>query len=232
MYEYQSEESSFQFTWESIAALCASDPQFRDLISVRRIQANRLLAHARKPLAHPIVIMSGRVHVEAFDGHQEELQKAERRKLFAMPFTAGALLSPDLFADWPTYNVKTVDSTIVCYLLVDLVTIGEKWSEVLEALLQSQITVQQQLYAEQLEAYEPVRTRLARLLMRESQSGQSPITMSHKAIAELLGTYRETVSNQLARLKNIGVIDYGYRAIQVLDAERLGALTFTYDAQI
>lgn len=220
------EDSPFQCNWDSVTDLCNADAQFRHIVSLRRVHEDRQLASAEKPLQHNVIVLDGRLHLEAFECGQPE-SKTERRKLFALPFENGTVLGPALFADWSAYDVKAVTPTVVCYLLADLEYIGRNWSDVLEALLRSQISVQQQIYDEQLEAYEPVRTRLARLLMRESSSGHSPISMSHKAIAERLGTYRETVSNQLARLKNAGVIDYGYRVIEVLDVERLGMLTFT-----
>jgi CRP-like cAMP-binding protein len=226
MIGYGIEDSPFQCNWDSVTDLCSADPQFRRIVSVRRIHEERMLASADKPLQHTVIVLDGRLHVEAFESGIEE-GKTERRKLFALPFEDGTVLGPSLFSDWSAYNVKAVTPTIVCYLLADLEYLGQNWSDVLEALLRSQISVQQQMYDEQLEAYEPVRTRLARLLMRESFSGQASISMSHKAIAERLGTYRETVSNQLARLKNAGVIDYGYRVIEVRDAERLNLMTFT-----
>jgi len=226
MIGYGIEDAPFQCNWDSVTDLCSADPRFRRIVSLRRIHEDRLLASAEKPLQRTVIVLNGRLHVEAFESKTPD-SKTERRKLFALPFEDGTVLSPSLFADWSAYDVKAVTPTIVCYLLADLEYIGQNWSDVLEALLRSQISVQQQMYDEQLEAYEPVRTRLARLLMRESRAGQAPIAMSHKAIAERLDTERETVSNQLARLKNAGIIDYGYRAIEVRNAERLGSMTFT-----
>ena len=219
------EDPSFQFTWESIAGLCHADPAFRKIVSLRRIQAERFLAHDEKPLPHPLVVLDGCLRVEAFERLQPH-QSQERRKLFALPFGEGAVLDASLFVGWTDYRIKAVDTAIVCYLKAELDAIGLRWSHVLEALLRSQIAVQQQIYDEQLEAYEPLRTRLVRLLLRESKAGRAPIIMSHKAIAERLGTYRETVSNQLSRLKNGGAIDYGYRVIQVLDADQLDLMTY------
>ncbi len=227
MYDRYNIETSFQLNRESIMALYASDPQFKDAVALRRLRPDMTLTSPHKPLVHPVVILDGSVNVESFHPSQEN-QKDERRKLFTMPFAAGTVLDPVLFAGWHTYSVKATEPTVVCHLLTDLASFGTRWPEVLEALLQSQIAVQQQLYDEQLEAYESVRLRLVRLLIRESESGREPITMSHRAIAERLGTYRETVSNQLARLKNSGLIDYGYRAIRVLDVDRLSNQTFTY----
>ena len=230
MYDEYNIETSFQLNRESITTLYASDPRFKHAVVLRRLRPDTTLTSPAKPLVHPVIILDGSVNIESFHPSQEN-QKEERRKLFALPFAAGTVLDPLLFADFHTYSVKAAEPTVVCHLLTDLASFGETWPEVLEALLQSQIAVQQQLYDEQLEAYESVRTRLVRLLLRESEAGNAPITMSHRAIAERLGTYRETVSNQLARLKNNGLIDYGYRVIRVLDVDRLGNLTFTYDSQ-
>ncbi len=226
MIGYGIEESQFQCNWDSVTKLCRSDVRFRRIVSLRRIHEDCLLASDAKPLHHTVIVLDGHLHVEAFES-DPTTSKTERRKLFALPFENGTVLSPSLFADWSAYKIKAVTPTIVCYLLADLAYISQNWRDVLEALLRSQISVQQQMYDEQLEAYEPMRTRLARLLMRESLSGQAPVSMSHKAIAERLGTYRETVSNQLARLKNAGIIDYGYRVIEVHNVKQLELMTFT-----
>lgn len=230
MYGYD-ESSVFHFDWESVTNLCAADRGFKAITTLRRLRPNALLLDPTKPLNDLAVILDGCVHVESFDTAREPA-KNERRKLFALPFTTGAVLCTDLFTGWQAYRVKAVEPTVICHLDADLEYVGENWSEVLEALLRSQIEVQQRLYDEQLEAYEPVRTRLVRLLWRESNSGHRTITMSHRAIAERLGTYRETVSNQLARLKHSGVIDYGYRAISVLDVDRLNHLTLSYHGSL
>lgn len=220
------EDAPFQCDWHSVASLCRRDPGFRRFISVRRIEKDSTLANSAHPLKRTLMVLDGRLHLEAYEQERPE-ERGERCKLFALPFEHGTVLSPSLFEDWKAYDLKVVQSAVVCYLLADMETFGASWPEVLEALLRSQISVQQQMYDEQLEAHEPVRTRLARLLMRESDSGSEPIAMSHRSIAERLGTYRETVSNQLARLKNAGVIDYGYRVIEVQDAEALGILSLT-----
>jgi CRP/FNR family transcriptional regulator len=45
--------------------------------------------------------------------------------------------------------------------------------------------------------------------------------VSHQALADHLGTYRETVSAILRDFKRQGLVELGYRRIKLVDAETL-----------
>ena len=71
-------------------------------------------------------------------------------------------------------------------------------------------------------AYKKLPERLAALLLELADHRETTITgMSHQALADTLGTYRETVSSILREFKRQGLVELGYRRIKILDAEGL-----------
>jgi len=64
--------------------------------------------------------------------------------------------------------------------------------------------------------------RLAALLVELGERSQGSIQgVSHQALADRLGTYRETVSAILRDFKRQGLVTLGYRRIEVIDNETL-----------
>lgn len=71
-------------------------------------------------------------------------------------------------------------------------------------------------------AFRKIRERVARLLLNLSGKGTRPIKgISQQEIADMLGVYRETVSNTLAELRDEGVIDLARKQITILDPVHL-----------
>lgn len=73
-------------------------------------------------------------------------------------------------------------------------------------------------------AYDPVTTRLARVLARLAlASSEHVVTETHDELAWWVGTSRARVTKELHRLRSLGYIEYRphRHAIQVLDPERL-----------
>ncbi len=74
-------------------------------------------------------------------------------------------------------------------------------------------------------AFKRVPSRVAGLLLRLSEGNEDrEVTLSHQEIAEMLGVYRETVTNALDRLKADGAVEIGRRRIRLLDEELLQRL--------
>lgn len=65
--------------------------------------------------------------------------------------------------------------------------------------------------------------RLAALLLREADASGMISGLSHQDLAERLGTYRETVSQLLGRLRDEGLVTVERKRIQLLDTENLRA---------
>ena len=71
-------------------------------------------------------------------------------------------------------------------------------------------------------AYKKLPERLATLLVELDEDGSGVIKgVSHQALADRLGTYRETVSAILRDFKRQGLVELGYRRIKLVDAEEL-----------
>ncbi len=71
--------------------------------------------------------------------------------------------------------------------------------------------------------HKTVLAQVADLILEESK-GNSLVFLSQSAIATLLGASRQTVNESLARLKELGAVETGYRRIEVLDREVVAAV--------
>ena len=221
-------ENTFEFTLDDILERLRADRDFARIASLQTAEAGTLVADSARPLQHYTVILAGSLHAEANDAPAASGSK-DRQRLFVLPFTPGAVLSPGLFEGWDNYRLRAATRVTVCELVSDLNLISELCPDVLEAILDSQIDFQQHLYTEQLESHDTIRTRLARLLLRLSNNGRNPIETTHSDLAQRLGTYRETVSNQLASLKAMGLINSRYKEIEVVRTDGLMALSENWD---
>jgi CRP-like cAMP-binding protein len=79
-------------------------------------------------------------------------------------------------------------------------------------------------------AYKKLPQRLAKLLLDLSNNNdRTAIRTSHQSLADMLGTYRETVSTILRGFKADGMVELGYRRIYVTDPDALQALARSWD---
>jgi CRP-like cAMP-binding protein len=74
-------------------------------------------------------------------------------------------------------------------------------------------------------AYRRLPERLAGEILRQGRlTGGDQIRISHQALADTLGTYRETVSAILRDFKRENWVELGYRRITILNAMALGQM--------
>lgn len=76
-------------------------------------------------------------------------------------------------------------------------------------------------------AFKSISTRLAALLLQldlEQGGGRVVGGYTHQELSEMLGTYRETVTQTLNDLKAIGVVEIGRKKVLLADMTRLRAL--------
>ena len=66
-------------------------------------------------------------------------------------------------------------------------------------------------------AYKRLPERLAGLLLELANGGKAIRGTSHQALADMLGTYRETISAILRSFKDDGLVELGYRKIELRD---------------
>lgn len=72
--------------------------------------------------------------------------------------------------------------------------------------------------------FKGIPARVASLLLSLSNNGTHPITdIRHQDIADMMGVYRETVSNALGSLRDEGIIDTNRKEIVILNLEKLRA---------
>ena len=72
-------------------------------------------------------------------------------------------------------------------------------------------------------AFQRLRERLAWLLLDLSSGRRFVDAVSHQALADMLGTYRETISAILRDFKAVGLVELGYRRIELCDTGGLRA---------
>lgn len=70
-------------------------------------------------------------------------------------------------------------------------------------------------------AYKRLPERLAGLLLELANGGHAIRGTSHQALADMLGTYRETISAILRSFKDAGLVELGYRKIELRDLRGL-----------
>jgi len=70
-------------------------------------------------------------------------------------------------------------------------------------------------------AYKRLPERLAGLLLELANGGRAIRGTSHQALADMLGTYRETISAILRGFKDDGLVELGYRKIELCDLQGL-----------
>lgn len=74
-------------------------------------------------------------------------------------------------------------------------------------------------------AFKKVPARVAALLLKLAERGdEREVHLSHQEIADMLGIYRETVTNALDRLKETGAVEIGRRRIALRDLDLLRQL--------
>lgn len=73
--------------------------------------------------------------------------------------------------------------------------------------------------------HKPVLAQVADLLLEESER-QAEVNLSQSTIGTLLGVSRQSVNEALARLREQGVVETGYRLIRVVDPDRLESMAY------
>ena len=73
-------------------------------------------------------------------------------------------------------------------------------------------------------AFQPVTARVASLLTRLANKDKQVVGYTHQEMADLLGVYRETVTNAIAELKHDRLIKVGRKRITILDPDALKRL--------
>ena len=73
-------------------------------------------------------------------------------------------------------------------------------------------------------AFHPVTARIASLLARLANEANQVVGYTHQEMADMLGVYRETVTNAIAELKQDKLVKVGRKRITLLDPDALSRL--------
>lgn len=203
---------------QMLTALREEDPAFDKVITAQRIERNQVIASPEAMASRMYVLMSGRVNLLCTNNEGRRLVIATLEP--GAIFGEGALnasIDPNIFAEaaedsvvWVIPNSEARNMTMQYPILGwgMLQTYGMRLMQVENSLEDV--------------AYKKLPERLASLLIELDQDSGGVIKgVSHQALADRLGTYRETVSAILRDFKRQGLVELGYRRIKIVDSETL-----------
>ena len=203
---------------QMLTALREEDPAFDKVITTRRVERGQLIASVEAMVSRMYVLMAGKANLLCTNSEGRRLVIATLEP--GAIFGEGALDSfrdPNVFAEaaedclvWMIPNSEARNMTMQYPILGwgMLQTYGVRLMQVENNLEDV--------------AYKKLPERLAALLIDLDQDDSGVIKgVSHQALADHLGAYRETVSAILRDFKRQGLVELGYRRIKLVDAETL-----------
>ncbi len=203
---------------QTLISLREEDPAFNKVIHAQHLERGSLVATPDDLSQKMYVLMSGKVNMICTNNEGRRLVIATLEP--GAIFGEGALDHP---GD-PNVFVEAADPVSVWVIPADearnltiqypilgwglLQTYGERLFQVENSL--------------ENVAYKKLPERLAALLLELADEDSTTIKgVSHQALADHLGTYRETVSAILRDFKRQGLVELGYRRIHLVDVEGL-----------
>lgn len=213
--------SSSDSLTQTLTALRAEDPSFGKVVTTRRIERGDVVATADELARRMYVLMNGRVNLIVTNNEGRRLVIASLEP--GAVFGEGALAAPtdpDVFAEAAEPSTLwVIPASEARNLTMQYPILG--WG-LLQTYGQRLVQVENSL---EDVAYKKLPERLASLLIDLNSDGSDVIKgISHQALADYLGTYRETVSAILRDFKRQGLVELGYRRISLLDVEELEAV--------
>jgi CRP-like cAMP-binding protein len=211
---------------QMLTDLSNDDPVFHHQMNMHIFKRGEILADAESLQSQMFVLMKGRVHLVCTNN--------EGRRLVIATLEAGAVFGegaltnpgePNVFAEaaedvtaWSIPAAEARDMTIQYPILGwgMLQTYGRRLQQVENSLEDV--------------AYKKLPERLAALLVDLGEQYDGAIQgVSHQALADRLGTYRETVSAILRDFKRQALVTLGYRRIEIIDSETLKEIAGIWD---
>lgn len=206
---------------QALTALRNEDPAFDKSITTQRYERGAMVATADALAQRMYVLMSGKVNMVCTNN--------EGRRLVIATLEPGAIFGEGALDSTGDANVfaEAVDDVAVW-----VIPSGEARNMTMQypilgwGLLQTYgLRLLQVENSLEDVAYKKLPERLATLLVDLDEEGSGIIKgVSHQALADRLGTYRETVSAILRDFKRQGVVELGYRRIRLVDVEELKAI--------
>ena len=202
---------------KALRELRNADPIFGGRICTHDFERGDTIANAVELKRQMYVLMQGQIHL-VYDNAGRRLVVTTLAP--GAIFGEGALNSPgevSVVAEAATDGIVwSVPASEARSMAIQYPILG--WG-----LLQTYGTRLQQV-EDSLEdvAYKRLPDRLAGLLVGLSHGENGSLRdISHQELADRLGTYRETISAMLREFKHRGLVESGYRRIDIVDVEAL-----------
>jgi CRP-like cAMP-binding protein len=206
---------------QALTVLRDEDPAFDKSITTQRYERGATVASVEALAQRMYVLMTGKVNLICTNN--------EGRRLVIATLEPGAIFGEGALDSSGDANVfaEAVDDVAVW-----VIPSGEARTMTMQypilgwGLLQTYgLRLLQVENSLEDVAYKKLPERLASLLLELDDDATGIIKgVSHQALADRLGTYRETVSAILRDFKRQGVVELGYRRIRITDAEELKAI--------
>jgi len=211
---------------QMLTTLREEDPAFGKVVVTQRVERGQQIASTQAMASHMYVLMSGKANLLCTNSEGRRLVIATLEP--GAIFGEGALSTvsdPNVFAEaaedalvWviPSSEARnmTMQYPILGWGLLQ--TYGMRLMQVENSLEDV--------------AYKKLPERLAALLVDLDHDSDGVIKgVSHQALADRLGTYRETVSAILRDFKRQELVELGYRRIKLVDTESLREIAGLWD---
>ena len=203
---------------QALSTLREEDPIFDRAISNQRFERGATIATPGGMSARMYVLMTGKVNLVCTNNEGRRLVIASLEP--GAIFGEGAITTledPNVFAEAAEESsVWIIPAGEARNLTIQYPILG--WG-LLQTYGQRLMQVENSL---EDVAYKKLPERLAALLIELDVDNSGIIKgVSHQALADRLGTYRETVSAILRDFKRQALVELGYRRIKLTDAEML-----------
>ncbi len=203
---------------QALTTLRAEEPGFDKVITTRKRERGDVVATSDEMAAKMFVLMTGKVNLVCAN--------SEGRRLVIATLESGAIFGEGALAvtGEPGVFAEAAESSTLWVIPASEARNATMQYPILSwGLLQTygRRLVQVENSLEDV-AYKKLPERLADLLVQLNSDDTDVIKgISHQALADYLGTYRETVSAILRDFKRQGLVELGYRRITLLDIEEL-----------
>jgi CRP/FNR family transcriptional regulator, cyclic AMP receptor protein len=210
-----------------IASVTEGDADFQKAMTTRTFRAGEVIATPEDLSDKLFILMNGKAQLVC--------QNKEGRRMMMSRVGPGAIFGDGAMitreAAPATFAEALEDTTIWVLPETHARAMTERYPIIGWGMLQTFGRRLRQV-EDRLEevAYKKLPQRLAKLLLDLSSSNdRTAIRTSHQSLADMLGTYRETVSTILRGFKADGMVELGYRRIYVTDPDALQALASSWD---
>jgi CRP/FNR family cyclic AMP-dependent transcriptional regulator len=218
-------ESGLTGVAQALTTLSSQDPLFNKAFRKKKLDRGEVVATADELSEKMFVLMSGRVNMVCTNN--------EGRRLVVTTLDSGAIFGEGALTDRgdPSVFAEAAEQSVVWTVPAsEARQVAEQYPILSWGLLQTygERLLQVENSLEDV-AYKKLPERLAMLLLELSDEDGLILGVSHQALADHLGTYRETVSAILREFKSEELVKLGYRRISIEDIEALKDIAGIWD---